>query len=288
MIIIKYQVVKSVGGNFWVKKDNHILGVKGRKKLKYDKSYVVDFVDIDENQKVIEKVLSRKNFLIRPPLANVEQALIVVAPLPKPDFLLVDKMLIKFFSLGITPIIVINKIDLCAQFFINDIIEQYGEVCKIVLISALDYNNTATTLNPELSGKFSILTGQSAVGKTSILNVLVPDIEMETGEVSKVGRGRNTTRHSEIFVMHNGALIADTPGFNALELDEFSPEDIIDNYLEFNKFKCKYNNCNHIAENDNYCAVKQAVRDGKINKKRYERFVKLYLTAKEKEKKQYG
>lgn len=287
---MKAQVIKSVGGNFWVKTDKEVLMLKSRKKLKTEKVFVGDIVDINENLKTIERVYERKNLLIRPPLANVEQALIVIAPLPKPDFYLIDKMLIKFFSLNIKPIIVINKIDLCAQFFINDILDQYGKICEIVLVSALDYNNTATTLNPILSDKFSILTGQSAVGKTSILNVLVPDITMETGEISRIGRGRNTTRHSEIFVMNNGALIADTPGFNALELDEFMPEDIIDNYPEFKdlKGKCKFNNCNHTVEDETQCAVKQAVKEGKINKMRYERYLKLFDIAKQKEKKLYG
>ncbi len=286
--MIKAQVIKAIGGNFWVKIDNEVIMAKSRKKLKDDKVFVGDFVEFDKEQKVIDAVCERKNFLIRPPLANVEQALIVIAPLPKPDFLLVDKMLIKFFSLNIKPVIVINKIDLCVQGFIDEVIAQYGKICEIVLVSALDYNNTATTLNPVLSGKFSILTGQSAVGKTSILNVLVPDIEMETGGISKIGRGRNTTRHSEIFVMHNGALIADTPGFNALELDEFTPEDIIDNYPEFKEFKCKFNDCNHLGEYEKDCKIKQAVKEGKINALRYERYLKLYELAKEKEKKLYG
>ena len=288
--MIKAQIIKAVAGEFLVKSDTKVLSLKGRKKLKEGKLYVGDFVEVDEDLGVVERLLPRRNFLIRPPLANVEQALIVLAPIPKPDLLLVDKLLIKFFSLGITPIIVINKIDICATAVIEEITAQYGKICPIYLISALDYNTTATVLNPVLSGKFSILTGQSAVGKTSILNCLLPDIQMETGEVSRIGRGRNTTRHSEIFVLENGSMLADTPGFNAFELDDFSPENIIDNYPEFKAFSqnCKYNNCNHISEKLEDCAVKRALSEGKISKSRYERFVQLFNAAVEKEKKFYG
>lgn len=290
MIIIKAQIIKAVGGDFTVKIDTQKLTLKGRKKLKDNKLFVGDFVEIDEKQGVIEKVFERKNFLVRPPLANVEQALIVVAPVPKPDFLLIDKLLIKFFSLDIKPVIVINKIDICSTGLINDIVEQYGKICEIQMLSALDYKATAEVLLPLLSGKFSILTGQSAVGKTSIMNCLLPEISLETGGVSRIGRGRNTTRHSEIFMLDNGALIADTPGFNAFELDEFTPEDIIDNYPEFKEFSkdCKFNNCNHISESIDLCAVKRAVENKEINEQRFERYVKLYLKAYEKEKKLYG
>lgn len=290
MNIIKAQIIKAVGGDFTVKVDTQVLVLKGRKKLKGDKLFVGDFVEIDEKQGVIESLIERQNFLVRPPLANVEQAIIVVAPIPKPDYFLIDKLLVKFFSLNIKPVIVINKIDICAFGLINELVEQYGKVCEIYMISALDYQTTAITLNPVLTGKFSILTGQSAVGKSSILNCLLPDVTLETGGLSRIGRGRNTTRHSEIFMLENGALIADTPGFNAFELDEFSPEDIIDNYPEFKQFsnKCKFNNCNHIKEKTDSCAVKRAVESGEMNKLRYERYVKLYEIASEKEKKQYG
>lgn len=264
--------------------------LKGRKKLKEDRLYVGDFVEFDEEQRVIERVLKRKNFLIRPPLANVSQALIVIAPVPKPDFMLIDKLLIKFFSLNIKPVIIINKIDICATGLINEVTSQYGGICDIELLSALDFNSTSTILLPILSGKFSILTGQSAVGKTSIMRCLLPEVDLEVGGISKIGRGRNTTRHSEIFVLDNGALVADTPGFTALELNEFTHEDIIDNYPEFKKFspKCKFNNCNHISESESMCAVKRAVKENEINKERYERYEKLYKIASEKEKELYG
>ncbi len=243
-----------------------------------------DWVDFDKEKCVIEKLLPRKNQLIRPPLANVDQALIVVAPLPKPDYLLIDKLIIKFLMTSITPIIVINKLDLCAQGFLSQVVEDYSRVCEIIVVSSLDDKPTHATLLPILSGKLSILVGQSAVGKTSILNCLIGG-EQLVGDISKNGHGKNTTRHSEIFVLDNGGGIADTPGFSALEL-EFSPEQIVDSYLEFKPYlnKCRYDNCNHIHEKECDCVVKQAVKRGDISQARYDRYVTLFELAKEKEK----
>ena len=268
-----------------VRIENKELSVSGRGKLKTDKLLVGDFVEVDEKQKVITKLLPRTNQLVRPPLANVEQALIVIAPIPKADYLLIDKLIIKFTLEKIKPIIVINKLDLCANGFLVDVVDQYSRVCEIMVVSSIDLRPTKEILLPLLSEKFSILVGQSAVGKTSILNCLI-DSNLDVGELSKSGRGKHTTRHSEIFTLENGGLIADTPGFSSLEL-EFSKEQILDCYLEFQPYlnKCRFDNCNHIGEAEKDCAIKQAVKADKISKKRYDRFVTLFNYAKEKEKK---
>ena len=267
-----------------VKIDDKDLVLNGRGKLKTDKLLVGDWVEVNQTQNVIEKLLPRKNQLIRPPLANVDQALIVLAPIPKPDYLLIDKLIIKFILEKIEPIIVINKLDLCAQGFLSNIVDDYSRICQIVVVSSLDAAPTKVTLLPTLSEKFSILIGQSAVGKTSILNCLL-DTNYEVGEISKIGRGKNTTRHSEIFTLENGGLIADTPGFSALDL-EFTPEQILDCYVEFRPYlnKCRFDNCNHINESESDCAVKKAIKRGEISQTRYQRFVTLFNTAKEKEK----
>jgi len=235
--------------------------------------------------------LPRKNELVRPPIANVDIALIVVAVVPSVDFLLVDKLLIKFFSLGIEPVIVVNKMDLePASQFLDDLRAQYGEFVKIVSTTAMSGKSGVSSLYPILAGKFSVLTGQSAVGKSSLLGVILSDDTIRVGELSaKTLRGKNTTRQSEIFVLDNGGLIADTPGFSAFELDNLSPEDIIDYTPELQKFsqKCKYNNCNHIGESIDICAVKRAVSENEFNKDRYLRFRDLYRRAKEKEDNKY-
>ena len=240
---------------------------------------------------VIEKLLPRQNELVRPPVANVTQALILIAPVPKPDFLLIDKLLIKYFSLGIKPILVINKIDLTtSKKLIATVEAQYQPVCQIVKICAHDGKCVRDTLEPICRNELTLLTGQSAVGKTSALNALLPDIQQEIGGLSaKTDRGKNTTRHSEIFVLQNGGLIVDSPGFSAFVLESFTPEDILDYTVELAHFSkdWKYNNCNHIAESPTICAVKRAVDSGELNRDRYIRFCEIYKIAKEMEDKKY-
>lgn len=268
-----------------------VLTLKARKKLKIQRLKVGDFVQIDENLGVIEQILPRKNELVRPPVANVEQVLILVATVPKPDFLLVDKLLIKYFSLGIEPVIVVNKMDLAdAESLLQTMRTQYGQVAEVLGVTTKNGITGLGNLPEILAGKFSLLTGQSAVGKTSLLNVLLPDRAMQVGEMSaKAERGKNTTRHSEIFVLPNGGLIADSPGFNAFELENFTPEDIIDYTLELKNFSddCKYNDCNHIGEDESICAVKRAVAEGAFDKERYARFCELFAIAKKMEDKKY-
>ncbi len=280
-----------MAGEFVALGENGAKSYKARKKLKDYKIKVGDFVEVDEVLGVVERVLPRMNELVRPPIANVDIALIVVATVPSLDYILLDKLLIKFFSLGIEPVIVVNKMDLNdSGDFYNKIVAEYGNVTRVVGVSVFDGLKSFAPLIDLIKGKFAILTGQSAVGKTSILKVLLPNVNMEVGELSsKTARGKNTTRHSEIFVLENGGLIADTPGFSAFELDEFLPEEIIDFTPELKQFSgnCKYNNCNHIGEDEQICAVKRAVRSGGININRYNRFCELYKIAKEKENKKY-
>ena len=280
-----------MGGDFTLLSKDGIYIAKARKKLKINKILVGDFVDFDTQQSVIEKLLPRYNQLIRPPVANVDQAFIVIAPVPKPDFMLVDKLLIKFFSLKINPIIIINKSDITSLQFIDDIEMQYKNVCKILVVSTFDANKAYRILMPMLKNKLSVLTGQSAVGKTSLLNVLSPNTNEEVGELSKKAlRGKNTTRYTQIYVLENGGLLVDSPGFNAFLLDDFTPEQVIDNYPDFSPFKanCKFNNCNHINEAISICAVKDAVKENKISQARYDRFVEIYKKAKQKQEEKYG
>ena len=247
-------------------------------------------MEFDKTQNVIERLIPRKNQLIRPPVANIDMALILLAPVPKPDFMLVDKLLVKFFSLNIVPIIVINKTDIASNEFVESVYREFRNVCKLISISTLNQEITRQTILPLLKGQLSILTGQSAVGKTSLLNVLVPNINEDVGELSKKAqRGKNTTRHSQIYKLSNGGLIVDTPGFNAFVLDDYTPEQVIDNYPDFKKLSrnCKYNNCNHINENYSICAVKSAVKVNQISQSRYQRFVEIFKTAKQKQEEKY-
>lgn len=262
-----------------------------RKKLKVGRLKVGDLVEVDDTLNVVESVLPRKNELLRPPVANVDVAFIVVAVVPAPDFLLIDKLLLKFFRSGIEPVILCNKMDLDgAEEFLAQVRRQYDGVCSVYGVCAKRGQEDILPILRKTDGKFAIFTGQSAVGKTSLLRVLLPNLTMAVGEMSaKTARGKNTTRHSEIFVLNNNGMIADTPGFSAFELDDFLPEDVIDYTVELGKFssECKYRDCNHLGESQEICAVKRAVARGEMNQERYSRYCELYRSAKDKENKKY-
>ncbi len=280
-----------MAGEFVALSERGVSTYFARKKLKTGRLKVGDFVEVDDSLGVVEKVLPRKNELVRPPVANVDVAFIVVAVVPAPDFLLIDKLLLKFFRSGIEPVILCNKMDLSAsEEFLAILHSQYDAVCPVFGVCAKRGEDGVLPILQRTDGKFAIFAGQSAVGKTSLLRVLLPNSTMAVGELSaRTARGKNTTRHSEIFVLDNRGMIADTPGFSAFELDDFLPEDVIDYTVELGKYSsaCKYRDCNHLGESVDICAVKRAVASGEMNLQRYERYCELYRCAKEKEDNKY-
>lgn len=233
---------------------------------------------------VINSVFDRFNTLIRPPICNVDQIVLVLAPVPKPDYMLIDKLIVNANMLNIDIVLVINKAD------VNDIFDEvaseyHSSVSNIILTSA--YTNIGIDkLKEQLKGKFSCLIGQSAVGKSTLLNALNPNINAETGTLSKkIERGKNTTRHSQIYAFDD-ILIADTPGFSLFDLDcQF--DKLKSYYPEFSNFKCKYLDCNHVNEDISECGVISAVQSGLINQNRYDRYKELFLNLKEKWQNKY-
>lgn len=223
-------------------------------------------------------------------MSNIDKMFIVVAPIPAPDLMLVDKLLVQCEISKITPILVINKTDLCQQSFIDDITNQYDSVAKIYKTSTLN-KETIKALKDEMQDNLCIFVGQSAVGKSSLINILLPNALRAVGDISTHNnRGKNCTRESQIYLMNNGAKIADTTGFSALELKNINKEQLNDCYLEIKKYsrKCTYNTCNHYKEGLEECAVKKAVKQGKISENRYKRYVALYEELKKLEDKKYG
>ena len=187
-------------------------------------------------------------------------------------------------------LLVVNKVDIASKEFLDSVVGQYNQAVKIFKCTTLK-NDGFDTLKDELKGRLSIFVGQSAVGKSSIINVLLPNVFREIGSLSaKTNRGKNCTRESQIYVLENGGKIADTTGFSALELKDISKEQLSDCYAEIKKYSidCDYNTCNHIGESEKICAVKRAVREGKINKQRFSRYTQLYNEIKEWEEKRYG
>ena len=285
-------VIKSVGGVFTVKGDDGNKYVCfAPKKLRYNDFDLVvgdriKFEDIKRGKGVVNEVISRKNKLMRPEIANVDVCFIVLACQPQPDLYLCDKVLINCFQERIEPVIVVNKMDVSVDTA-QLVRENYGGVADIVCVSAVDSNSVNQLTDYLKEGKIACFAGQSAVGKTSILNALLPDVNAATGGLSsKSGRGMHTTRHSELHTVGSG-FIADTCGFSLCDLHGIRPDELrlyLDDFVEL-AHKCKYTSCTHTVEPD--CAVKQAVERGEVCKARYERYLEEYRELKEFEENKY-
>ncbi len=221
----------------------------------------------------IEKILPRKNELVRPYVANVDVTVIVIAPVPKPDYYLVDKIIINCYKDNIEPVLCVNKSDLISDVELKRLTNGYG-IINGFSVSAYT-GDGLNELKEYMSGKLVCLAGQSAVGKTSLLNALTGG-NVETGSISRrIERGKNTTRHTEIYDLDANTEIIDTCGFSLLEID-MKPSELKLYYPEFTRFNddCKFSSCVHI--NEPYCAVKRAVDNGEIDKNRYGRYIELY------------
>lgn len=235
--------------------------------------------DLSENR--IEEILPRKNSLVRPPLANVDQLLIVCSMAePSPNLFIVDKLIAIAEKKEIEPIIVINKTDLGDPENIQKI---YANAGFKVIVASADKENLNGEIEPLLKGKLSAFTGNSGVGKSTIINVLDSQLFLGTGETSKkLGRGRHTTRQVELFKIAGGYL-ADTPGFSSLDLERCETifkDELQHCFREFEKYqgKCKFSTCAHLS--DKGCAILEAVNSGEIEHSRHENYKMLYEQVK--------
>ena len=225
----------------------------------------------------IDEIIERKSELIRPAIANADQAVIVFAAAwPAPNLNLLDRFLVLMEQLGMETIICFNKKDQIEKEAQEALVRIYrNSGCKVLLISAKQEEGIEE-LEILLKGKTTVLAGPSGVGKSTILNLLHPQANMETGDISKkIGRGRHTTRHSELFYMGGGTYLFDTPGFSSLSLGEMEKEELREYYPEFFPYtkECKYLSCLHDREPE--CAIKEAISHGKIARERYENYLLL-------------
>lgn len=267
-------IIKNISDLYIVKSKNEIYKckAKGLFRKKGITPTVGDKVIIDEKKMVITNILDRKNILVRPPISNVDQALIVMSVV-NPEFStnLVDKLINIIEYNNIKPILCLSKLDLLSdKEEINTYINYYKKIgYKVVL-------NTETSKIKELfKNKITVITGQSGVGKSTLLNMLDSTLQLKTNEISlTLGRGKHTTRHVELIDLFDG-LVADTPGFSSLSFIGMKKEDIRDNFVEFNTYnnKCKYKDCMHLKEDD--CEVKRMVKTNEILTSRYENYVKF-------------
>ncbi len=232
--------------------------------------------------------MERKNAMIRPPVANIDQLVIVLAASkPKPDLLLTDKLILQAEKNKAEPVICLNKTDTSLPGEEEDIRRQYGAYGFVAVSARTGLG--IDDLKKVLSRTTSAFAGQSAVGKSSLLNILYGDIRMETGNLSKkVDRGKHTTRQTELlYIDEIDAFVMDTPGFSVFDAVDIEETELPGLYNEFLPFigKCRFLSCLHLNEPD--CAVKQAVSTGEIHPARYERYIQILNMLKEKREKKY-
>lgn len=285
------KIMKGIAGFYYVHVEGHgvyeckakgIFRKEGIRPLVGD-DVELDVLDETERLGNIRKILPRKSALVRPAVANVDQALVLFAIVkPNPNFNLLDRFLIRMEQQKLPTIICFNKEDIASPEE-KEALRCAYETCgyQVLFISALE-NRGLEQVRELLAGKTTTLAGPSGVGKSSLINQLSPGTHMETGEISeKIKRGRHTTRHSEIIALGNGTYIMDTPGFTSLDMPEITKEELGGYYPEFREYEpfCKFRGCAHISEPS--CKVKEAVEAGKISPVRYENYKILYRELKE-------
>ncbi|CAM3657190.1 ribosome small subunit-dependent GTPase A [Erysipelothrix urinaevulpis] len=279
----KSVITRIVSNRYHVYHNNKIVEAVAMGKLRLGQKPIVgDEVKIEflEEKYVIQEVLPRRNSLIRPLVANVDQALIVMSAL-EPDFsyTLVDRLIFLVALEGIEPVIVLTKTDLISEEKKNEIELEYTQAGYRFI--ALNKFDDASELSDVLAGKISVLAGQSGVGKSSILNRMNQDFSLQTQEISKaLGRGKHTTRHNQLYNVENG-WIADTPGFSSLNFSKVDPLELAQKVPDFAPFvsECRYRDCLHVSEPS--CKIKEELEKEKISKVRYQNYCDVLDLIKE-------
>lgn len=288
------RIVKGIAGFYYVFiPDVGILeckakGIFRKNKLKplVGDRVLVTLLNKEEKTGNIEEILERENELIRPAVANIDQALVVFAlKSPEPNFNLLDRFLLMMKQKGLPCILAFNKADLVGEDRLAEIRSLYEKSGHPIFFISAKNEIGLLELKDALLGKITTLAGPSGVGKSSLINSLQTGVSMETGTVSeKIQRGKHTTRHSELIPIDEDSFILDTPGFTSLSVFNLEKEELESLYSEFEPYRkhCRFTPCSHTHEPD--CAVKEALEQGEISRVRYENFQQIYEELKEKKK----
>lgn len=290
------RIIENISNLYKIKAGNKIYEATARGKLKNEEitPVVGDIVQIEITDKqkdkaVIEKIEERKTYIKRPKMSNIDQIILVVSSKePKPDLLLLDKQLAFSEYLNIEPIIVLNKTDLDKEQEFEKIREIYEKIgYKIIKTIAKDNSkdNGIEELKKQLKGKISAFSGNSGVGKSTLINSIFNNNLTEEGEISQRNkRGKNTTTSTKLYEIDENTYIADTPGFSTFDISEIPYNELDKFFIEFKDKinECEFVGCTHIKEEN--CGIKKSVQFGKISNERYERFCKIYNELKEKNK----
>ena len=289
-------IVENISNLYKVKTDNKIYETTARGKFKKDEisPVVGDFVDItvtdeEKNIAVIEKIEERKVYIKRPKLANITQIIFVVSSKdPKPDLLMLDKQLAFAEYIGVKAIIVLNKTDLDKKQEFENIKKIYSEIGYNIILTNAKQRKGIEELKEMLKNNVNAFSGNSGVGKSTLINGIFNKDVTQEGEISKRNkRGKNTTTSVKLYEIDDNTYIADTPGFSTFDISEIESKDLYKYFKGFEQFvdNCEFVGCTHIKEEN--CGIKKAVEEGKIDKTRYERFCKIYNELKEKEERKW-
>lgn len=289
-------ITENIANLYRIKSNNKTYEANARGKFKKEEitPVVGDKVEIEildeENKKaVINKIMPRTTYVKRPKMSNITQIILVVSSKnPKPDLLLLDKQLAFAEYLGIKPIIVLNKIDLDKKEELKEIEEIYKKIGYKVIKTIAKQNEGIKELKENLKGNINAFSGNSGVGKSTLINSIFQNSMTQEGEISQRNKkGKNTTTSIKLYEIDKDTYIADTPGFSTFDISEIEYKNLEKYFIEFREEieKCEFVGCTHIKEEK--CGIKDAVKKGKIDEARYQRFCKIYEELKEKDKYKY-
>ena len=275
------KIIKGIAGFYYVHNGEHIYECKAKGVFRKDNmkplvgdDCIIEVIDEEKKLGNISEILDRKNSLIRPNVANVDQALVIFALVkPEPNFNLLDRFLILMKQNDVPCIIAFNKTDLADDETLERTRQIYKYSGNPLIFTCAKKNEGIEDIRRALKGKTTTVAGPSGVGKSTLINLIQDNKKMETGDISaKIDRGKHTTRHSELIALDDDSYIFDTPGFSSLSLFDINKEELAGFYPEFALYEkdCRFDNCVH--KNEPVCGVKQAVDSGLISRVRYENY----------------